>query len=361
MMRMQPVMIMAGGTGGHVFPALAVADVLRQHGVPVVWLGTRAGIEARLVPAAGYPIEWINISGVRGKNLASRLLAPFRIIGACAQAFRALRRTRPCAVLGMGGFAAGPGGIMAWLLRKPLLIHEQNAIAGLTNRLLSLVASQLLEAFPGALKRRRAIHVGNPVRQSITCLPSPEQRLQNHRDALRVLVLGGSLGAVKLNQVVPAALSQIDADSRPQVIHQTGSNNLEQAQQFYADHQVQAEVKDFIEDMDQAYAWADIVVCRAGAMTVFELAACGVASILVPYPHAVDDHQSANADYLLSAGAAIVKQQHELTAEWLRDTLMHFSHQRDKLLRMARRARERAMPNAAAEVAQRCMTAGGIR
>ena len=359
MMQVQPVMIMAGGTGGHVFPALAVADVLREHGVPVVWLGTRAGIEASLAPAAGYPIEWINISGVRGKSLLSRLQAPFKIVSACIQAMKIMRRTQPCAVLGMGGFTAGPGGLVAWLLRKPLLIHEQNAIPGLTNKLLSRIATHLLEAFPGALQRG-AIHVGNPVRRSITQLPAPEHRFNTHQGALRLLVLGGSLGAVKLNEVTPQALAMIDEDIRPQVIHQTGKKNLQQAQQCYAENNVKAEVKDFIDDMDAAYAWADIVLCRAGAMTVFELASAGVGSILVPYPFAVDDHQSANAEYLRDVGAAIVKQQDELSAEWLSDTLMRFNSQRDKLLRMAKRARERAMPNAANDVARLCMTAGGI-
>ncbi len=359
MMQVQPVMIMAGGTGGHVFPALAVADVLRDHGVPVIWLGTRAGIEARLVPAAGYPIEWVNISGVRGKRLRGRLLAPFNILSACYQALRIMRRTRPGVVLGMGGFVSGPGGVVAWLLRKPLLIHEQNAVAGLTNRWLARIASQLLEAFPGALGRG-AVHVGNPVRRSITQLPPPSQRLATHRDALRLLVLGGSLGAVRLNEVVPQALAQIDADCRPQVIHQTGRNNLQQTVEHYQQYQVQAQVKDFIDDMDAAYAWADIVLCRAGAMTVFELAAAGVGAILVPYPFAVDDHQRANAEYLRAADAAVVRLQHELGAQWLSATLRDFSRQRDKLLHMACRARECAMPDAAREVARYCMQAGGM-
>ena len=359
MMQLQPVMIMAGGTGGHVFPALAVAEVLREHGVPVVWLGTRAGIEAGVVPAAGYPVEWINTSGLRGKHWGNRLRAPFRLLRACVQAWQAIRRTRPCAVLGMGGFVAGPGGVMAWLLRKPLLIHEQNAIPGLTNRLLSHLATHLLEAFPGALGQD-ALHVGNPVRRSITRLPAPEQRFNTHRDALRLLVLGGSPGAVRLNQLVPPALAQIDTGIRPQVIHQAGKTNLQQALQAYADNRVQAEVKAFIDDMDAAYAWADIVLCRAGAMTIFELAAAGVGSILVPYPFAVDDHQSANARYLQDAGAAIVRQQNELSAEWLSATLMQLNSQRDRLLGMARRARECAMPAAAGEVARVCMTAGGL-
>jgi UDP-N-acetylglucosamine--N-acetylmuramyl-(pentapeptide) pyrophosphoryl-undecaprenol N-acetylglucosamine transferase len=359
MMQIRPIMIMAGGTGGHVFPALAVAEELREQGVPVVWLGTRAGIEARLVPAAGYPVEWINIGGLRGKSFVSRLLAPVKIISACVQATKILLRIKPCAVLGMGGFVSGPGGVMAWLLRKPLLIHEQNAVPGLTNKILSAFATQLLQAFPAALKKP-AVKVGNPVRRSITQLPLPEQRYPSHQDSLRLLVIGGSLGAVRLNEVVPAAVALLEQDVRPQIIHQTGTANLQQAEQHYASKNVQADVRAFIDDMDEAYAWADIVVCRAGAMTVFELAATGVASILVPYPHAVDDHQTANADYLASAGAAIVRQQHELTAEWLSETLLQFNAQRDGLLQMAKRARELAMPNAANDVAQYCMAAGGI-
>lgn len=359
MMQVQPIMIMAGGTGGHVFPALAVAEELRQHGVPVVWLGTQHGIEARLVPAAGYPVEWIKISGVRGKSLLSLLLAPFKIIAACVQAMRVLLRTQPCAVLGMGGFASGPGGLMAWLMRKPLLVHEQNAVPGLTNKWLSPLASQVLEAFPGSLKHATAC-VGNPVRKSITQLSPPEYRLQSHKDALRLLVIGGSLGAVKLNEIVPTAIARMEAEIRPQVIHQTGTGNVEQAQQHYNEHAVEADIRAFIDDMDAAYGWADIVVCRAGAMTVFELAAAGVGSILVPYPYAVDDHQTDNAAYLSSAGAAILKQQHELTAEWLSETLEQLNSQRDQLTQMANRARELAMPKAASEVAQRCMAAGGI-
>ena len=359
MRSVRPILIMAGGTGGHVFPALAVADELRAKGVPVIWLGTKAGIESRLVPQAGYPIEWLNISGWRGKGILSRLLAPVRLIMACSQALRVLLKKKPCAVLGMGGFASGPGGLMAWLMRKPLLIHEQNAVAGLTNRLLSKVATEVLEAFPGALGKK-AHYVGNPVRKEILALSSPEKRFASHDGALRLLVIGGSLGAVRLNELLPEAVSNIELAARPEVWHQTGLKNHDAAQALYKEFNVEARVDAFIDDMTAAYAWADLVICRAGAMTVFELAAAGVASVLVPYPYAVDDHQTVNADYLVKVDAAIVRQQKELDAEWLRSTITELTQQRDRLLRMAKAARSQAKPDAANEVAERCMLAGGL-
>lgn len=359
MMALRPVLIMAGGTGGHVFPALAVAAELRQRGVPVVWLGTQAGIEARLVPQAGYPIEWLSIKGLRGKNRLSQLLAPFRLLLACAQAFMVLRRRKPCAVLGMGGFAAGPGGFMAWLLRLPLLIHEQNAVAGLTNRILAKLTAHCLEAFPGALGKT-AEQVGNPVRQAIIDIPAPELRLTARVTAMRVLVMGGSLGAVRLNQIIPEALAKMPAANRPEVHHQTGQNNLAATREHYHQHGVAARVDAFIDDMAAAYSWADLVICRAGAMTVFELAAAGVASILIPYPHAVDDHQTANAAYLVAQGAALLRQQDELSSDWLCQRLNQFAHQRETLLTMASAARALAKPNAAGIVADRCLAAGGM-
>lgn len=359
MRAIQPVLIMAGGTGGHVFPALAVADELRVRGVPVIWLGTRAGIEARLVPQAGYPIEWLSISGWRGKGLVSSLLAPARLILACYQAMRVLLKRKPCAVLGMGGFVSGPGGLMAWLLRKPLLIHEQNAVAGLTNRLLAKLASETMEAFPGALGEH-AHHVGNPVRKNIIDMPLPQIRLASHDAALRVLVIGGSLGAVRLNELVPEAVAKIEPAARPEVWHQTGLKHHQAAQLLYKKFNVDARVDAFIDDMAAAYAWADVVICRAGAMTVFELAAAGVASILVPYPHAVDDHQTANASYLENVDAAIVRQQKVLDADWLGAMITELTQQRERLLRMANAARRQAKPDAAKEVADYCMQAGGL-
>ncbi|MDA3869567.1 MAG: undecaprenyldiphospho-muramoylpentapeptide beta-N-acetylglucosaminyltransferase [Gammaproteobacteria bacterium] len=354
-----PILIMAGGTGGHVFPALAVADELRARGVPVIWLGTRAGIEARLVPQAGYPIEWLSISGWRGKGLVNSLLAPVRLTIACFQAGRVLLKKRPCAVLGMGGFASGPGGLMAWLMRKPLLIPEQNAVAGLTNRLLARVADEVMEAFPGTLGKK-ALYVGNPVRRQIIAIVSPQQRLAGRDNGLRLLVIGGSLGAVRLNELVPEAISKIEPAARPQVWHPTGVKTPDAAQAQYKKFAVEARAEAFVDDMAAAYAWADVVICRAGAMTVFELAAAGVASILVPYPYAVDDHQTANARYLEEVDAAIVRQQSDMDSEWLRVTITELSQQRDRLLRMAESARSQAKPTAAGEVAERCLRAGGL-
>jgi UDP-N-acetylglucosamine--N-acetylmuramyl-(pentapeptide) pyrophosphoryl-undecaprenol N-acetylglucosamine transferase len=363
MIDVRPVLIMAGGTGGHVFPALAVADELRLRGIPVVWLGTRAGIESRLVPQAGYPIEWMSITGLRGKNTLTLLLAPVRLLIACWQALCVLFRRKPCVVLGMGGFASGPGGLMAWLIRKPLLVHEQNAIPGLTNKVLARLATVVLQAFPAVFKQ--AITTGNPVRQSICEIMEPEKRAARHqaqqRQAnLRLLVIGGSLGAVKLNEIIPQALAKIDKTQRPQVIHQTGLKNIESAKDFYSDAGVEAKIEAFIDDMPSVYEWADLVICRAGAMTVFELAAAGIASILVPYPYAVDDHQTHNAYYLEKSGAAIIKQQDELTTDWLVDVISDFSANRKKLLDMAVAARKLAIPDSAKTIADACLSAGGI-
>lgn len=358
MIDVRPVLIMAGGTGGHVFPALAVADELRERGIPVVWLGTKTGIESRLVPQAGYPIEWMSITGLRGKNKVTLLLAPVRLSLACWQALLVLFRRKPCAVLGMGGFASGPGGIMAWLTGKPLLVHEQNAIPGLTNKVLASFASVVLQAFPAVFKL--GITTGNPVRQAICEIKPPESRLKSHQGNLRLLIIGGSLGAVKLNELIPQALEKIDVQQRPQVIHQTGMKNIEAARAVYSEAGVEAKVEAFIDDMPAVYAWADLVICRAGAMTVFELAAAGIASILVPYPHAVDDHQTHNAYYLEKSGAAIIKQQDELSADWLAAKINDFSANRETLVDMAIAARKLAIPGAAKTIADACVDAGGL-
>ena len=358
MLDVRPVLIMAGGTGGHVFPALAVADALREQGVPVVWMGTRAGIEARLVPEAGYPIEWLSVTGLRGKGRMALLLAPLKLLRACWQALTVIRRRRPAAVLGMGGFASGPGGLMAWLLRKPLLIHEQNAIAGFTNKVLAKLAGTVLQAFPGVF--RHGVSVGNPVRQAIIELPEPGQRFAARDGRPRLLVVGGSLGAVGLNTVLPQALAKIDAAVRPRVLHQTGPKHLDSAREQYRRHGVEADVHAFIDDMAAAYGEADLVVCRAGAMTVFELAAAGVGSILVPYPYAVDDHQTANAKWLAARGAAIIRQQAELDADWLAAQIESLMRDRERLLQMAQAARACAMPRATQDIAGHCLRAGGL-
>lgn len=349
----RPIMVMAGGTGGHVFPALAVAKYLRDQGERIVWMGTRAGIEARLVPAADFPIEWLTVQGLRGKGLWIKVLAPLKLAHACWQALGILRRNRPRAVLGMGGFAAGPGGLMAWLLRIPLVIHEQNAVMGMTNRWLSHLARVTCCAFPRAAEKiADAKVVGNPVRAEILALEHPRQRLSGRHEQVRLLVIGGSLGARTLNQVVPQALSHIDVAQQPQVRHQCGSRHLQSCQQDYADYQVRAEISEFIEDMPSAYAWADLVICRAGALTVAELAAVGVAAILVPYPYAVDDHQYLNAGYLADAGAALIVRDQQLDADWLAQTLIDLINDRDKLMQMACKARELSHSDATQLVAQ---------
>jgi UDP-N-acetylglucosamine--N-acetylmuramyl-(pentapeptide) pyrophosphoryl-undecaprenol N-acetylglucosamine transferase len=345
------VMIMAGGTGGHVFPALAVAAELRERGAEVFWLGTRHGLEAKLVPSAGIKIEWVAVSGLRGKGALVWLLAPWRLLWAALQVLAVMIRQRPVVVLGMGGFVTGPGGVVTWLLRKPLVIHEQNAIAGLTNRLLSPLARRVLEAFPGTFHTKRVVLTGNPVRRAIAELPAPKQRFAGRSAALRLLVLGGSLGARALNEVVPQAIAQLP--SPPEIWHQAGSRNIDEARDSYRCAGVAARVEDFIEDMAAAYAWADLVVCRAGALTVAELAAAGVAAILVPYPHAVDDHQTRNAASLAAAGAAVVVQQRDLTLERLRDLLVSLLD-RARLSAMAQAARCLAQPHAAERVAEQC-------
>jgi UDP-N-acetylglucosamine--N-acetylmuramyl-(pentapeptide) pyrophosphoryl-undecaprenol N-acetylglucosamine transferase len=355
----RPVLIMAGGTGGHVFPALAVAAELSARGIAVYWLGTRRGLESRVVPAAGYPFETLRVSGLRGKGVLRMLLAPFMLMTALMQALIIQLRLRPRAVLGMGGFAAGPGGVIAWLLRRPLLIHEQNSVAGMTNRWLAPLARTVMEAFPGSLPaRRHAIHTGNPVRAEITRIASPAERFAARSGALRVLVIGGSLGARALNEVMPAALRQLTAGL--QLHHQTGSADMESVKAAYAALGTEVRVDAFIDDMAAAYSWADVVVCRSGALTVAELAVVGVASILVPFPHATDDHQTGNARFLADAGAAILMQQAEMSAEKLAGLLDDFSQQRDMLLEMACRARALAMPDAARRVAEHCLRAAGI-
>lgn len=354
------VMILAGGTGGHVFPGLAVARYLRDQKVRITWLGTRAGIEARAVPAAGIGIhmEWLHIRGVRGKGMIGWLLLPFSLALAVAQALRAMCRCRPQAVLSMGGFVAGPGGIVAWLLRTPLLIHEQNAIPGLTNKWLAPLADQVLCGFPGAFGGSRAArHVGNPVRLEVAAIVAPEKRLAGRAGRLRLLIVGGSLGARVFNEIVPQALRLLDQAMCPEVWHQCGRDAVARTECAYAELAHGAKLTAFIDDMAQAYAWADVVLCRAGAMTVAEVAVSGSAAILVPYPHAVDDHQSANARYLADRDAAVLLPQPEFTPARLAE-LLHGLHQnRATLVTMACAARDCAVTDAAETVAELCREA----
>ncbi len=351
--------VMAGGTGGHVFPALAVAGLLREQGMEVFWIGTRHGLEAQLVPANGFPLEWISIEGLRGKGPRQILAAPFKLSAALRQAASILRRRRPNLVLGMGGFAAGPGGLVAKFLGIPLVIQEQNRVPGLTNCWLSRIAARVFEAFPGSFpKGRGAITSGNPVRPEILALPAPQERLAARSGPGRLLVIGGSLGAKVLNETVAGAVATLPPEQRPQTRHQAGEHTLEMARRAYTEAGIEATVTPFIADMAAAYAWADLVVCRAGALTVSELAAAGVGSILVPYPYAVDDHQTGNARYLSDMGAAQLLPQTELSTASLGVALGGLFGDRSRLIAMAWAARGRAEPDAAARIARACWEIG---
>ncbi len=350
---MRTALIMAGGTGGHVFPGLAVAEEMRAAGWEVVWMGAPTGMEARLVPARGYRMAYVRAAALRGKGLLAALLLPLNLLIGFAQAARAIFRLRPDVVLGMGGYVAFPGGMMASLLARPLAVHEQNAIAGLTNRVLAALADKAMTAFPDALKG--AEWTGNPVRRDIAAIAPPEARFAGRSGPLRLLVVGGSLGAQALNECVPQALALLEP--RPTVVHQSGDKHLEALRANYRAAGVEGELVPFIDDMAQRYAEADLVICRAGAITIAELSAGGMASVLVPFPHAVDDHQSANARFLAEQGAALLLPQPELTPRKLADTLR--SLERPRLLEMARRARGLGKPDAARQVAARCMEIAG--
>ena len=346
---MKTILIMAGGTGGHIFPGLAVADEMRTAGWRVVWMGARGGMEERLVPGHGHEMALIRARAARGKGLLQKLLLPANLLFSFWESARHIRRLRPDVVLGLGGYVAFPGGMMASLLDRPLALHEQNAIAGLANRVLAVLADKVMVAFPEALKR--AEWTGNPVRAAIAAIAPPEQRFQGREGPLRLLVVGGSLGAQALNEALPKALAVLSEDVR--VVHQAGEKHLQALEQNYRSAGVQGELVAFIDDMARRYAEADLVICRAGAVTVAELSAAGLASVLVPFPHAVDDHQTANARFLADQGAAVLLPQTELTPEklaWLLGSL-----DRPRLLEMARKARALGKPDAARVVAQRCM------
>ncbi len=360
------IYLMAGGTGGHVVPALAVADALAARGYTIRWMGTRRGIESRLVPQAGYAIDYLSIGGVRGKGLITRLAAPLALMRAVWQAGRFMRRHRPVLAVGMGGFAAGPGGLAAWLRRCPLVIHEQNAIAGLTNRVLSRFARRTLAAYPDAFGRSLPVEqqVGNPVRAEIAALPRPDARLADRSGPVRVLVLGGSLGAQALNEAVPEALARVSHQAAIDVRHQAGARNLEVAQAHYhaadwgaADSQY--EVSGYIDDMAEALGWADFVIARAGAMTVAEIAAAGVGALFIPFPHAVDDHQRFNAAYLVDQGAARLLDQREAGVERLAEVLGPLLADRSQLAQMAVKARESAVTDSTDRIVSICLPLAG--
>ena len=353
---MTRLLVVAAGTGGHVYPALAVAERLRSMGVDVSWLGTAAGIESRLVPAAGFPLHVAKVAGLRGKGLARWLAAPLQLLRSGLRSLAVLARVRPHVVLGMGGYGAGPGGLAARLLGIPLVIHEQNAAPGLTNRILAWFATRVLEAFPASFAaRRRAIHTGNPVREALARGPAPETRLAQRGGRLRVLVIGGSQGARALNEVVPRALAIDALGARVTVRHQCGPAHVEATRDAYAGLEVEAEVTGYVEDMGAAYAWADVAVCRAGAMTVAELAAVGVASILVPFPYATDDHQYRNARFLADRGAAMLLAEDRLDAGTLAAALGALHEDRGRVESMSRAAYDAAVRDAAQRVAAQCL------
>jgi UDP-N-acetylglucosamine--N-acetylmuramyl-(pentapeptide) pyrophosphoryl-undecaprenol N-acetylglucosamine transferase len=346
---LRTILIMAGGTGGHIFPGLAVADEMRAAGWEVVWLGARGGMEERLVPPRGYRTAWIRAKAARGKGWVQKLLLPANLLYSFWESARLIRRLRPSVVLGLGGYVAFPGGMMASLLNRPLALHEQNAIAGLANRVLSGVSDKVMVAFPQAL--RSAEWTGNPVRRDIAAIAPPEDRFRRREGPLRILVVGGSLGAQALNEAVPQALARLSVPVS--VVHQAGEKHIETLRANYRAAGVQGELLPFIDDMARRYAEADLVICRAGAVTVAELSAGGVASVLVPFPFAVDDHQTANARFLADQGAAILVPQREMSAEKLAALIA--SLDRAALLEMARKARALGKPDAARVVAQRCM------
>lgn len=343
---------MAGGTGGHVFPGLALADEMKLRGYQINWLGTQAGIETRLVPAADIPLHFIPVKGVRGKGVKSLLLAPLNIVSSVAAALRVIRQLQPSLVVGLGGFVAGPGGVAAKLLGIPLVIHEQNAVAGTTNRILAWLAKRVLMAFPCNLSK--GICIGNPVRQVIEVLDHPELRLKNRDGKVNVLIVGGSRGAKAINEIVPAAFGKLTDKTKINIWHQAGAEKDEAAREAYRQAGVEARVEAFIDDMAEAFSWADVAVCRSGALTVSELAAVGLGALLIPFPYAIDDHQTENAKYLANVGAAIIKQQRELTVANLAELFNNNFFERNKLIAMACKARSVAKPNAAKVFADHC-------
>ncbi len=348
-------LIMAGGTGGHVFPALATAKKLISRNDKVIWLGSVGGMEEQLVSQAGIPFYGISVSGVRGKGLLSKLFAPLKLIKAVLQALWVLKKTKPDAVLGMGGFASGPGGLAAKLLGKPLLVHEQNAVAGMTNKVLAKLADSVMSAFPGAFEDSSKVRLtGNPLRDEICELFYAVDKETLRARPLRVLVLGGSLGAAKLNELVPGAISSLDASIRPEIWHQTGRNKSQGVASRYETSSVNARVSEFIDDMAEAYRWADFVICRAGALTISELCVAGLGAILIPYPHAVDDHQTLNAEYMTQGGAAWLLEQESLNESTLREVLAPLFSKPERISILSDAARKLAKADATEIVASEC-------
>lgn len=344
---------MAGGTGGHVFPGLAVANYLKEHGWQVSWLGTAQRMEANLVPQHGYEIDFIDVVGVRGNGIKRLLAAPLQIIKSIFQARKVLKKRNVDLVLGMGGFASGPGGIAAWMMGIPVVLHEQNAAAGLTNRLLSRFSKKVLMGFKGAFSGEKAVLVGNPIRKEL--LELTDKCFSEPASPLKVLVIGGSLGAQILNETIPEALQGLTAEQLT-IWHQTGKGNRDKVDNAYLDCKLEHKVTEFIDDMDSAYQWADLIICRAGALTVSEVAAVGLPAIFVPLPHAVDDHQTKNALSLVNADAAILLSQKELSANKVRESLLTLSQNRDLLTKMSENCKNVAIRDATEKVASVCNT-----
>lgn len=351
-------MILAGGTGGHIFPAMAVAFCLREQDVGVSWMGSKGGMESQVVPNANIPLDTVTIKKLRGTGLLNKIFLPVSLFIAVIQAWLILHKRKPDVVLAMGGFASGPGALAAWLRRTPIVVHEQNAIPGLTNRFIALIARNVLCGFPNVFKNLpKAQHVGNPVRNEISKLPVPEERFSDRSGVLRLLIIGGSLGARALNNTLPEAIANIEKEKRPDIWHQTGKQGAAETGEQYIKLGVEAKVAAFIDDMGSAFSWADLVICRAGAMTIAELAAVGLASILVPYPYAVDDHQSVNAAFLVKRGAAILIPENEFQPKRLAETISELSENRNVVVTMAEKARSCASPDAVDVVANICLEA----
>jgi UDP-N-acetylglucosamine--N-acetylmuramyl-(pentapeptide) pyrophosphoryl-undecaprenol N-acetylglucosamine transferase len=351
MSKQKTILIMAGGTGGHIFPGLAVAECMKKQGWRVVWLGAPSSMEAELVPKHGYAIGLVDFHGLRGKGLWRKITMPFSLLFAIWQCLFVFLKYRPAVVLGMGGYITVPGGLTAVLLRRPLVIHEQNAVAGMSNKLLARYSKRVMSGFPDVLQK--AEWCGNPVRAAISALPEPAQRYGKREGALNLLVVGGSLGAKVINERVPKALALIAPEARPHVLHQSGKQHYEATRTAYEQAGVDAMVAPFVDDMAFYYDQADLVLCRSGALTVSELAEAGLASVLVPFPHAVDDHQTVNARFLSGRGAAMLLPQTEMTPERLADLLQHMT--RERAQQMAQAARSAAHPNAARRVAEVCV------
>ena len=357
------VMIMAGGTGGHVFPALAVAKILQQQQVCIAWLGTRKGIESELIPQEGIELHYLNVEGLRGRGLLALLRAPFKLLASIIQACSALKQFNPSVVLGMGGFVSGPGAVAAKLKGIPLVIHEQNSVAGTTNKLSAKIATRVMQGFPNTFVQGE--HCGNPVRKEIAAIKPPVERFANRQGTMRLLVLGGSRGALAINQLIPEALAKIDPQQRPEVLHQVGAQHLQKTQALYRDLDLEIDsdtiqIVPFIDRMEEAYKWADFVICRSGALTVAELTAVGLGAILIPFPFAIDDHQTTNGQWLVNAEAALLMQQKEITAHKLADHIARLGNNPEQRLAMANNARSLAKNGAAERVSEVCIEVANV-